>query len=135
MRRQICPINVAWLRLQDGTLRVDLETCKVWSRTKHGWMLVRFVPTVKRHPHTGGYLTAKLRITIAGRRHRQHCCLHRIVWMAKHGQELWPSDQIDHGKAGKQCNHWSNLERVTQAENLRRRFESNQATAEAAADF
>ncbi len=135
-KRCLCPINVAWLRLQNGTLRVDLDTSEVFSLIKGQWKKVSFWRTKDRtqagDTHSGGYLCAKLRITIAGVRYRQNTFLHRLVWMAKHGEELLPSEQIDHGAAGKACNHWSNLEKVTPQENCRRR---NRVSAELAAAY
>ncbi len=135
-KRNICPHNVAWLRLQNGTLRVDLDTSEVFSLVYGRWVQVRFHETQSRtwhgETHYGGYFHAKLRITIDGVRYRQNVFLHRIVWMAKHNEELLPTDQVDHGPRGKECNHWSNLEKVTPSENCRRR---DQASAELAAAY
>lgn len=125
MTKNVCPINVAWHRLQAGTLRVDLDTCQVYSRVAGQWQPIRFLATTKRGQHAGGYLCAKLQATIDGVTYRQQSCLHRIVWMAKHGQQLFANDHVDHGKAGRACNHWSNLERVTPQENNRRRWSAN----------
>lgn len=79
--------------------------------------------TDKLQHHQGGYFSAKLKITIDGVLHRQHCFLHRIVWMARYRQPILAGEEIDHGPAGKPCNHWTNLEKVTPAENSRRREE------------
>ena len=122
-RRKRCPINVAWLRLQLGTLRVDLDTCEVFT-TQHGkWKPLIFHESKPFQGHCGGYWFAKIRITINGIHYRQNVALHRIIYMAKHNIELRPEDQIDHGQAGKSVNHWSNLELVNQTENNRRRDE------------
>lgn len=124
-KRNICPHNVAWLRLQNGTLRVDLETSEVFSLIHGRWVKVVFFQTVKQmwqgRQCSGGYWYTKLRIVIDGVRYRQNVFLHRIVWMAKNNEELLPGDQVDHGPAGKECNHWSNLEKVSAKENSRRR--------------
>jgi hypothetical protein len=135
-KRTICPHNIAWLRLANGTLRVDLDTSEVFSLHNGRWRKVTFHETQPRtwygESHYGGYYSAKLRITIDGVYYRQHVFLHRVVWMAKHRQELLPTDQVDHGSLGKACNHWSNLEKVTPQENCRRR---DRVSAELAATY
>lgn len=121
--RTFCPINVAWLRLKMGTLKVNLRTSEVYSLRQSGeWESVSFHETQPRWQHQGGYYSAKLRITIDGVRYRQNCFLHRIVWMAKHKLELTDGFEIDH-LDGKACNHWTNLERLTTEEHQQRTAE------------
>lgn len=123
-----CPFNVAWLRLQAGTLRVELEDCRVFSLTRSGWQPLVFTETKDRQWNgvacSGGYFATKLRMTIDGVRYRQRAYLHRVIWMAKHWQELLPTDHVDHGREGRPCNHWTNLEKVTPSENMQRRSDA-----------
>lgn len=124
--RQRCPINIAWLRLQLGTLRVDLDTCEVFRLVGETWKPLIFHESKPFQGHCGGYWFAKIRISISGVGYRQNVALHRLIYMAKYNVELKPEDQVDHGKQGKSVNHWSNLEKVDQQENNRRRDERDQ---------
>jgi hypothetical protein len=128
-RANHCPINIGWHRLQNGTLRVDLDTCEVFSIVRGQCRPLVFEVTKDRvwngQRCSGGYLSTKLCATIAGVSYRQRAYLHRLVWMAKHGVELTPLDHVDHGPRGRPCNHWSNLECVTISENMRRRSAGN----------
>jgi hypothetical protein len=121
-RRKKCPHNIAWLRLQNGTLRVDLETSEVFSLFNGEWKSLVFRETTPQSGgHSGGYLYTKIGMTVDGEYWRQSVFLHRVVYMAAHGVELQPTDEIDHLDADQRNCHWENLELVSGDENKLRR--------------
>lgn len=115
--------DIAWIKLQAGTLRVCIETAsvEVWHPTWRRWVVKQIFETNQTAVGSHGYLYVKLQMRLGGRRFDQSAFLHRLVKMAFCGERLTPDEQVDHIDGDKSNCHWSNLKVVTGEENLRRR--------------
>lgn len=121
--------DIAWIKLQAGLLRVDVETAAVeaFHASYRRWVRLRVYETNSSALGSYGYQYIKLQMTLGGRRYDQSVLLHRLVKMAACGERLTPDQQVDHLDGDKANNAWHNLEIVDGAENLRRRDEREAA--------
>lgn len=124
--RKKLKLDLAWMRLQDGTLVVDLETATVCTTVRRNARLDEPSPlavcvTNDTARGSSGYHYVKLARRIGGRLYQQSAFVHRIVKMAAINEPLDDKDEIDHLDADPTNNRLSNLEVVSGVENIIRR--------------
>lgn len=83
------------------------------ASTKKGWVCLRPRKTVN------GYLG----VTLFANGDRCPRSIHRLVAEAFHGERPTPKHQVNHKDGDRENNQADNLEWVTQAENMRHRFD------------
>lgn len=116
-------------RLLDGSLRVDVEAARVFSRKRTRWgaLVAREAELVVRtaNPRPGRswekkrHLFVALKASIGGVLHRKNMPLHKLVWMARHCRVVPAGCEIHHGEAGVEVNAWWNLDCLTKEEHDR----------------
>lgn len=136
MPRKKPKLDVAWIKLQAGLLRVDIEaaTVEAFHPRRRRWTRLVIHTTNESARGDCGYLYVTLSLNIGGRRVYQSAFLHRLVKMAACGERLTPDEEVDHIDANKENNAWWNLEVVTGGENIRRRDERRSAASVPCAD-
>ena len=102
-------------RLQNGTLRVDLETGRVEGCFHRG----RMGPWLEVMPIKGGRQKDRLFIRVCINGARKAISLPRLIWMAKTGELIPDGIEIDHEDHNRHNHHRENQRPREASENHR----------------